>query len=92
MKHASARDRQVGGDHYKKGVQPWDVIEAYGLSYWAGNAIKYICRDKIDRVEDLKKAVHYLEYEIERLQDRAQQRMAPTLTIPAGYDDPNNPD
>jgi DNA-directed RNA polymerase subunit RPC12/RpoP len=65
----SAKDRQVGGTHYKgKAMQPWDVIEAFGLNYWTGNAIKYICRDKNDRIEDLKKAIHYLEYEVERLE------------------------
>lgn len=64
---SSARDRQVGGDHYKKAVQPWDIIEVYGLNYWEGNAIKYICRDKGNRQEDLQKAIHYLEYELERI-------------------------
>lgn len=64
----SVRDRQVGGTHYKeKSIQPWDIIEEYGLNFWTGNAIKYICRDKNDRIEDLRKAGHYLEYEIERL-------------------------
>lgn len=62
------RDKQVGGVHYAKHViQPWDVIEEYGLDFWAGNALKYLLRyqDK-GGVEDLRKAVHYIEYLIER--------------------------
>lgn len=63
----SIRDRQVGGDHYKlHKVQPWDIIEEYGLDFFEGNALKYLLRKKDNRVEDLKKAVHYLEKCIER--------------------------
>lgn len=63
----STRDYQIGGTHYQRTIQPWDIIETYDLNFWEGNAIKYICRQKGDRIEDLKKAVHYLEHEIERL-------------------------
>lgn len=47
------------------------VIEAWGLGFCLGNAVKYISRagkkdpDKV--VEDLRKAVWYLEREIARL-------------------------
>jgi hypothetical protein len=61
------RDHQVGGNHYKKlKVQPWDVIDACGLGYYEGNAVKYIMRRKpnASRVEDLRKAIHYLEKQI----------------------------
>lgn len=67
----SPRDRQVGGSHYKKEVQPWDLIDAFNLNFWEGNALKYICRNKGDRTEDLRKAIHYLEYEIDRLEREA---------------------
>lgn len=61
-----ARDGQVGGNHYRKyKIQPWDVIDEYGLDFYAGNALKYLLRDKKDRLEDLKKARHYLEKLIE---------------------------
>lgn len=64
----SAKDKQIGGSHYKVyKVQPWDIIEEYGLNFWEGNALKYLLRRKKDRVEDLRKAIHYLEYEIERM-------------------------
>jgi len=48
------------------------VIDAWGLNFNLGNAVKYISRagkkDKTKTVEDLKKAVFYLEYEINKLQ------------------------
>jgi len=62
----SAADRQVGGDHYKgKECQVWDIVNEYGLDYYRGNALKYILRNKMDPVEDIKKAIHYLEYWLE---------------------------
>lgn len=67
LAESQLRNKQVGGDHYKKHtIQPWDVIEAYGLDFWEGNALKYLLRQKGNRVEDLQKAIHYLEKVIER--------------------------
>lgn len=61
-----ASAKQVGGNHYKKfKIQPWDVIDEYGLDFYAGNALKYLLRQKNDRLEDLKKARHYLDKLIE---------------------------
>jgi hypothetical protein len=62
----SSRERQVGGDHYKqKAIQPWDIITEYHLDFFEGNVLKYLLRCKGDRLEDLKKAQHYLERKIE---------------------------
>lgn len=64
-----AGDSQVGGEHYRQtGVQPWDVIDAWGLDFYAGNALKYLYRAgrKGPKVEDLKKARHYIDKLIER--------------------------
>jgi hypothetical protein len=59
--------RQVGGNHYKRAHQPWEIIEEWELDYWAGNIIKYVLRYKYKNgLEDLKKAKHYLEYLIEK--------------------------
>jgi len=69
----AAKDRQVGGDHYQRRLQPWDIIDEYGLDYYEGNAIKYILRWKGDRVEDLQKAIHYLEKEIEMYSEIEEQ-------------------
>jgi uncharacterized protein DUF3310 len=63
---APASERQVGGNHYRKfKIQPWDVIDEYGLGFYAGNALKYLLRRKTNRLEDLKKARHYLDKLIE---------------------------
>lgn len=61
--------KQVGGEHYNKhgNIQPWDIIDNYGLNFYEGNALKYLLRSKGDRVEDLEKAKHYIEKEIENL-------------------------
>lgn len=67
---AGALQKQVGGNHYKTmPLQPWEIIDRNGLDFWQGNAIKYVMRYK-DKggVEDLKKAIHYIEYLIERYQ------------------------
>lgn len=66
----SAFDTQVGGSHYKdKGtsMQPWAIIDAWGLDFYAGNVLKYLLRHQYkDGVEDLKKARHYLDRMIEK--------------------------
>ncbi len=64
-------NKQVGGDHYKKHkkMQPWEIIDAYQLNYYEGNALKYLLRKKGDRVEDLEKLIHYIEKEIVNLKN-----------------------
>lgn len=55
-------------DHYQAdGLEAIDVIEAFKLNFHLGNAIKYILRadKKGDKVENLEKAIWYLEREIE---------------------------
>ncbi len=53
-------------DHYRKfKIQPWDIIDEYDLSFYEGSALKYLLRSKGDRLEDLKKARHYLDKLIE---------------------------
>ena len=58
--------------HYTRGsIEVWDFIRDQGLNYHLGNAIKYICRAGYKSVatetQDLKKAIHYLENELEHL-------------------------
>lgn len=63
----SANDKQVDGDHYRtKAIQPWDYIEANGIPFLEGSAIKYLTRwrDK-GGVADLRKAIHFIEKRIE---------------------------
>lgn len=59
----SAREKQVGGNHYKgMTTQPIDFIMDNDLSYCEANAIKYICRHHLKGgVQDIDKAIHYLE-------------------------------
>lgn len=64
----AANDIQIAGNHYKqfKDFEPWDVITAWDLGYLDGTALKYIARWKHKNgVEDLKKAVHFLQKKIE---------------------------
>lgn len=63
----SANKKQAGGSHYmNKPIQPWDYIEANGIPFLEGCAIKYLTRwrDK-GGVLDLKKAIHFIEKRIE---------------------------
>lgn len=58
--------------HYTDGnIEVLDFIEDKKLNYHRGNAIKYICRagkkSKVTEIEDLQKAVFYLNREIENL-------------------------
>ena len=58
--------------HYADGkIEVIDFIEDKGLNFNRGNAVKYICRagkkDPAKEVEDLEKAMWYINHEIERL-------------------------
>ena len=59
--------------HYAEGRQyePIDVIEDWTLGFHEANALKYISRSgrKDNRIQDLEKAVWYLERRIEHLKD-----------------------
>ena len=63
----------INPNHYRgdRQFEPIAVIEDWGLNYRLGNAVKYISRNGRkpgeDRVEGLKKAIWYLEREIEAL-------------------------
>ena len=62
-----ANTQQIAGTHYKgKAIQPWDYVAANELGYFEGTAIKYLTRWK-DKggVDDLRKAVHFIEKLIE---------------------------
>ncbi len=69
--------------HYAAGpgqLQPFDVIDAWGLNFYEGNVVKYLRRWK-DKggLEDLTKARHYLEEAIRRAifaQDHAERLAA----------------
>ena len=71
--------------HYTRGsIEVWDFIRDQGLNYFRGNAIKYICRAGFKgtgtEIEDLKKAIHYLENELHALAEAESER--PSLGVP----------
>ncbi len=59
--------------HYADGrrYEPIDVIEDWNLDFCLGNAVKYISRagrkEPAKFIEDLQKAVWYLNYKIDSL-------------------------
>lgn len=59
--------------HYGGADNPYEaikVIDAWGLGFALGNAVKYLARagrKTADPLEDLRKARWYLDHEIQRL-------------------------
>lgn len=56
--------------HYNVGkFETIDVIEDWGLNFNLGNAVKYIsrCEHKGSKVDDIKKAIWYLQRELDNL-------------------------
>lgn len=64
--------------HYTQGrrFEPIQVIRDWGLNFALANALKYISRAgrKGSSVEDLKKAVWYLENEIAYLENQEKSK------------------
>ena len=63
--------------HYTRGsIEVWDFIRDQQLNYHLGNAIKYVCRagykDVRTKTEDLKKAIHYLENELQHTHSNSE--------------------
>lgn len=72
-KYADTNDTVNHPAHYTDGkIEVIDYIQDKDFNFCRGNAIKYISRagkkDKAKEIEDLQKAVWYLNKEIERLQ------------------------
>lgn len=76
-----SNSRQVGGTHYRNGDMPqhWDIVIAMGWDYLIGNATKYIWRlgkkntSIVGQIEDIDKAIHYLEKKREILYSEYQK-------------------
>lgn len=70
---SKANETQHGGSHYKNlAVQPWDFIDGNNIPFLEGSAIKYLSRwrDK-GGVQDLRKAIHFIEKRIELEETKA---------------------
>ena len=69
-----------GPSYYKRGsIQVWDFIRDQELNFHLGNVIKYICRagHKDNDIQDLQKAIHYLQNEIEFRTSQGVQKEIP---------------
>jgi len=60
--------------HYNKGkIEVIDAIEAWSLGFNLGNVIKYVARSdhKGEKLQDLQKALWYLQREIDKISTSA---------------------
>ena len=83
----SANNKQIAGSHYKSPMECWDYILANDLGYLEGTAIKYITRwKKKNGVEDILKAIHFLEklVEVERAKQEQVDTVDKVMTVWAG--------
>lgn len=68
-------------DHYGGDTtyETINVIEAWNLDFCLGNAVKYISRagkkDKSKTIEDLQKAIWYLNRKIEQLENSSNEEL-----------------
>ena len=75
-----ANNKQVGGKHYKSTMECWDYILANDLGYLEGTAIKYITRwKKKNGVEDILKAIHFLEKLVETEKQKQKAADLPSV-------------
>jgi hypothetical protein len=83
----SAKDKQVGGNHYQAlAIQPAEFIHKNGIGFLAGNIIKYVCRYKQKGgIQDLEKAKHYVEMliEFESVPERVAEKLSQSRDISA---------
>lgn len=71
----AATNKQVGGSHYQLPIQPIEYILANGLGYCEANVVKYVSRWRNKGgIQDLKKAIHYLEMLIEQDEKDASKK------------------
>jgi hypothetical protein len=64
-------DEAPHADHYRKlSPEPITIIEAWGLGFHLGNALKYIARSpyKGSEKQDLEKAIFYLQRKLHELE------------------------
>lgn len=74
-RNQASTDKQVGGSHYQLPIQPIEYILANGLGYCEANVVKYVSRWRNKGgIQDLKKAIHYLEMLIEQEEKDASKK------------------
>lgn len=68
--------KEIRPDYYKSnGLEAFYVIEAFEFNFNLGNAFKYIARagKKGDKIEDLRKAITYLNAEIRQCKNKENE-------------------
>ena len=74
-------DTQIGGDHYcDMGIQPFEMTLANfgyeGLRAAVYTKVnKYLIRNKSSHIEDIKKAIHCLEIQLEAAQNTGDNKV-----------------
>ena len=68
------KERPIVPHYQSGGIEPIDFINSHNFNFNIGNCIKYCSRAglKGDAVTDLKKAIDYLNFEIERLKNETK--------------------
>ena len=79
--------------YYTRGkIEVWDFIRDQNLNYHLGCALKYICRagHKDCKETDLKKAIHYLENELNHhvLTEQSSHRVPPSVQYTERFEFP----
>ena len=78
-----------GPAYYRRGSIPvWSFIRDQGLNFHLGNVIKYVTRAgyKFDDIDDLEKAIHYLQNEVEfRTSQRVQECIRSEELVEAAF-------
>lgn len=66
-KETTSTEKVNHPNHYNKGIEVIDYINSWSMDFLEGNIIKYVSRYKYKNgMEDLKKAKQYLDWLIER--------------------------
>ncbi len=68
-----------GPSYYQRGkTEVWDFIREQELNYHLGCAVKYIARagHKESKIQDLTKAIHYLQNELQSIIDEPSPRIS----------------
>jgi len=80
MENTTEKEMVENPIHYGGKNNPHEaikVINAWGLNFELGNTVKYISRagkkDPSKKIEDLEKAMWYLNYEINKLKNEANK-------------------
>jgi hypothetical protein len=79
----NANDREIGGNHYKTmPIEHWDLVEIFKWDYHSARAIAYLMRwqDK-GGIEDLEKAIHFIQKRIELEKIRTQNGSPVEVTM-----------